>query len=195
MALDINQLGKDFNKLDKKYKLLIFSAIPVLTLLIGYQYVYKPKSEQIDTLERKREQLQIELANAQTIENKLKEFQTLVKQKEAELLLARSSLPNQREIPSLLDKVSNLGINNKLDFMLFKPQPESTKTVYAEVPVSIEVSGEFHNTVVFFSDISNLPRLVAIRDIKMGSSQDLDDKTTIKTTCSAVTFMYVEPAK
>jgi type IV pilus assembly protein PilO len=60
------------------------------------------------------------------------------------------ALPEKEEIPSLLAGVSQAGKDAGLDFLLFKPRPESVKGFYAEIPVDINVAGSYHQVAVFF---------------------------------------------
>ena len=111
---------------------------------------------------------------------------------EAEFKTALKALPDKREIPSLLTSVSRVGIESGLEFLLFQPQPEVMKEFYAEIPVSIRISGGYHNVALFFDRVARLPRIVNIKNIKMNKSKG---SLKLTTTCTAVTYRFVETPK
>ena len=115
-----------------------------------------------------------------------------MKRKEVQYKQVMQALPEKEEIPSLLAGISQAGKDAGLDFLLFQPKPESDKEFYAEIPVDIQVSGSFHNVAVFFDKVSNLPRIVNIRNIVMEPGRSKDVSGQIATTCQAVTYKFVE---
>ena len=79
-----------------------------------------------------------------------------------------------------------------LDFLLFQPKPETAMEFYAEIPVDITVSGTYHQVAVFFDKVSNLPRIVNIRNIKMAPAGQKESGGILTTACQAVTYKFIE---
>lgn len=75
-----------------------------------------------------------------------------------------NQLPNQSEVPKLLEYISQVGAENGLEFKLFKPQPEVQKDFFVELPIQISVTGSYHQLAHFISDIAALPRIVTMHD-------------------------------
>ena len=78
-------------------------------------------------------------------------------------------LPKESEIPKLLTDISALGRNAGLDFLTFKPLADIPKDFYAEIPVTINVRGPYHNMGYFFDQVSKLARIVSVSNVKMSS--------------------------
>ncbi len=78
-------------------------------------------------------------------------------------------LPNTTEVPDLLVDITQAGLGRGLEFVLFRPEKESPKDFYAELPISIEIRGSYHDLAQFISDVSSLPRIVTIGDISVGA--------------------------
>jgi len=74
-------------------------------------------------------------------------------------------LPNSTEVPELLVDITQAGLGRGLEFVLFKPERESAKQFYAELPISIQVNGSYHELALFISDVSALPRIVTLMPI------------------------------
>ena len=98
-------------------------------------------------------------------------------------------LPNTTEVPNLLVDITQAGLGRGLDFVLFKPEKERPVEFYAELPISIKVTGSYHELGGFISDVAALPRIVTFGDINIGA-----DAKTGKLTVSAQakTYRYLE---
>ena len=79
-------------------------------------------------------------------------------------------LPNRKEMESLLVDINQAGIGRGLTFELFKPSPsENVTEFYAELPVSLKVTGGYHDLGAFASDLARTPRIVLLTDLKIDS--------------------------
>jgi len=176
-------------KLPKLYKILL--CLGLFVLLIGpfLYFSFLPKISNINTLKKEYTQLETRLATAKEKANQLKYYQDKLKDAEMEFKLVMKKLPEKTEIPALLSSVSQSGRDAGLDFLLFQPESEQNKDFYAEIPVSIKVTGNYHNVALFFDKVARLSRIVNIDDIKMASTQG---STNLITSCKAITYRFVE---
>lgn len=82
-------------------------------------------------------------------------------------------LPNKSEMEALLTDVNQAGLGRGLKFELFRPAPrESTSEFYAELPITIKLSGTYHDIGAFASDVSQLSRIVTLNDIALNANKD-----------------------
>ena len=109
---------------------------------------------------------------------------------EVQFKTAMRALPEREEIPSLLTSISRSGQDAGLEFLLFQPKSEVRKEFYAEIPVEMSVKGGYHDLAVFFDKVARLSRIVNIRNISMKRAGDTLD---LNTSCTAVTYKFVEP--
>lgn len=181
----IDKIGK----LSKLYRILI--CFGIFLMLIGpcVYFSYQPKVKKIGKLKTEQETLETRLIRARAKAKKLEYFQDKLKKAQTEFKIAVKKLPEKKEIPSLLSNVSRSGHDSGLEFLLFEPKAERTKEFYAEIPVSIIVTGNYHKTVLFFDRVARLHRIVNIDDIKMTTIKGSGELTT---SCTAVTYKFVE---
>jgi type IV pilus assembly protein PilO len=100
-------------------------------------------------------------------------------------------LPGETEIPSLIVDISQTGLAAGLQEKLFQPQPEVPKDFYAEKPITISLSGGFHEIANFVSGIAALPRIVTLHDINITPDDPTSfDSLTMQVT--AKTYRYIE---
>jgi len=77
-------------------------------------------------------------------------------------------LPNKSEMDALLIDINQAGLGRGLQFELFKPASNENFTeFYAELPVNIKVSGNYHDLGAFASDVAKMPRIVLLTDLKV----------------------------
>lgn len=181
----------DLNNLDLKelaqapiaVKGVVAAFIILLIMGLGY---YVDWSSSLDALDAAKQQEQT-LRDTYTTKkrqaiNYLAYKQRLADTEKALAALLRQ-LPNKSEMDSLLTDINQAGIGRGLDFDLFRPGAEVTSDFYATLPVTIKVSGGYHDLGNFVSDIAKLPRIVTIHDIDLeqGKNGKLTMDATIKT--------------
>jgi type IV pilus assembly protein PilO len=100
-------------------------------------------------------------------------------------------LPGETEIPSLIVDISQTGLAAGLQEKLFQPQPEVPKDFYAEKPITISLSGGYHEIANFVSGVAALPRIVTLHDITI-TPDDPDNFDSLTMQVTAKTYRYIE---
>jgi type IV pilus assembly protein PilO len=183
---NIDKIGK----LSRLYRILI--SLGIFAVLIGpfIYFIYKPKLEKINELNKEYETLETKLVKFQNKARQLKKWKAKMEEAKEEFYVVKKKLPEKKDIPSLLASISRSGQDAGLEFLLFKPNPERNKEFYAEIPVSIKVTGSYHNVALFFDKVSRLSRIVNFDDIKMVNTKKKGDILT--TSCTAITYRFIE---
>jgi type IV pilus assembly protein PilO len=122
----------------------------------------KAKEEQLRTtfIDKKKQAINLD-AYLQQKEDIEKQFGALLKQ-----------LPGKSEMDALLTDINQAGLGRGLQFELFKPAAaETRRDFYAELPISIRISGNYHDIGAFASDIGKLSRIVTLNDIALQSGK------------------------
>jgi type IV pilus assembly protein PilO len=97
-------------------------------------------------------------------------------------------LPNRSEIDALLTDINQAGLGRGLQFDLFRPAPqERMADFYAELPINIKITGNYHDIGAFASDVAALPRIVTLNDVAIAN-----DKGTLTMDAVAKTFRYLD---
>jgi len=170
-------------------KLLLLVAILVGVLVAAYFLDWQGQIEELEAgraqeaklkqeyVDKKRQAVNLDLLRAQLREIETS-FGTLLKQ-----------LPNKSQMEALLVDINQAGLGRGLQFELFKPaQSETQREFYAELPISIKLTGNYHDMGAFASDIGQLPRIVTLNDIALNVGKD--GMLTMDTT--AKTFRYLD---
>lgn len=169
-------------------------VIAVVILTAFYFLVVQAKDGEILKLKDDLAKIQKEVDDTRRQAKKITELKEKMVKLEAELAEASLQLPSDKEIPSLLTQISNFGTQSGLEFLQFKPANEIPRDFYAEVPVSLKLTGKFHNILMFFDEIAHLPRIVTISDIVMKSGSAKGGVTNLDVSLQAVTYRFLDTA-
>ncbi len=173
MAIDIKNIANIIKldkilKLPRLHKLLILIGVNLVIGLVSYQFFISPQLYKIEELKDKMDQLEIKLKEAKRIAQDIPKYRKEKQELEKRLKEALERLPDKKEIPGLIESISESGKKAGLKILLFKPLPEKPKGFYAEVPVSMEVEGTFESLFDFCYRISKLSRIVNITGVNVG---------------------------
>jgi len=97
-------------------------------------------------------------------------------------------LPNRAEIDALLTDINQAGLGRGLQFELFRPaSTEKMADFYAELPISIRITGNYHDMGAFASDVAQLPRIVTLNDVAIANNNGVLSLDAV-----AKTFRYLD---
>jgi type IV pilus assembly protein PilO len=95
-----------------------------------------------------------------------------------------AQLPSDTEVPGLLEDIDEKGAESGLTINSISLQPEKTAEFYVELPISVKVSGSYHDLGNFVSGIAGMPRIVTLHDYTIAKAKSgglLDMVITAKT--------------
>jgi type IV pilus assembly protein PilO len=189
MALDVKNYFANIPK-TQRYLLIGLVAAAVLT---GYYFLMNPLWEEKGKHEATLQKLQADLQQKQLIAANRPKLEAEIKALEKQLAEALVRLPEEKEIPKLLTQVNTLGLQNGLDFLLFRPSALAKKGFYAEVPIEMRVEGQYHSLGGFLDRVSKLERIVNVSDIKVtplaGKGQRPDRSVVAELKATTYTFL------
>ncbi|CAB1083281.1 hypothetical protein D1AOALGA4SA_10855 [Olavius algarvensis Delta 1 endosymbiont] len=191
LAASVEPFLEKVESLSKIQRIVI--SVAIFGLITGgfIYFLYWPKLEQLNRLNTRLEKIEKKLVAAKNNAKDMKKFQSKMKEAEAQFRMAMKKLPEKEEIPSLLSSISNSGQLVGLDFLLFEPKAEKKKKFYAEIPVAMNIRGDYHNLALFFDEVARLSRIVNIQNIQIAKTKDKSSHE-LNTKCVAVTYKFIE---
>jgi type IV pilus assembly protein PilO len=164
--------------------LLIFIAI----IAAGAGFDWKDQYDQLDQERQEETKLREQYT---TKKAKAVNFDLYVQQlKEIEQSFGAllKQLPNKSEMDALLTDINQAGLGRGLQFELFKPAvQERLAEFYAELPINVKITGNYHDMGAFASDIAQLPRIVTLNDVAISN-----EKGVLSMEAVAKTFRYLD---
>jgi len=175
------------------YQRLLLLLVVLGLLIAGFYFLfYQDQLDQLAKLNKQRDAVAVQLSKNQKIANNFAVYKAEYEKMQVELDAALNELPVEKEIPTLLTSVGQRATDKGLDIVRFKPEKEVAKGFYAEVPVSLKLSGSYHQAAAFFDAVSKMERIVNIQGLALGNAKDDGGKTSLSIDCHAITFRFIE---
>jgi type IV pilus assembly protein PilO len=170
-------------------KIVAIGFICIFILVGGYFVFIQGMLDEYDAARKKEEGLRETFLNKKALAINLPAYKQQMEEMQQTFGSLLRQLPNSTEVPDLLVDITQAGLGRGLEFVLFKPEKETPKEFYAELPISIQVSGTYHELASFVSDVAALPRIVTFADVDM-RSQPKGGKLSMS--AKARTYRYLE---
>ncbi len=168
------------------------SSLAILFVAIVTSGYFLDWQEQWESLEQVKAE-EIKLKETYMVKKKDAVNLDILRQqlKDIELSLGAllKQLPHKSEMDALLIDINHAGLGRGLQFDLFKPAASETiSEFYAELPITVRVTGNYHDIGAFASDISQLPRIVTLNNISIAP----DKNGELIMNATAKTFRYLD---
>ena len=173
-------------------KLVALLLVLVGIVAAGFWFDWRIQIEQLDAARKKEQQLQTSFLDKQKQAVNLEAYRQQLATVEQEFGEMLKQLPNKSEMEALLTDINQAGLGRGLQFLLFKPALQERRSeFYAELPITIKLTGNYHDMGAFASDVAQLPRIVTLNDLTMVAGKD--GQLTMDAT--ARTYRYLDDAE
>jgi type IV pilus assembly protein PilO len=170
-------------------KLLLLVGILVGVLVIAYFIDWQGQLDELEAGRRQEETLKQAYVDKKRQAVNLDVLRAQLREIETSFGALLKQLPNKSQMEALLVDINQAGLGRGLQFELFRPaQSETRRDFYAELPITVKLTGNYHDMGAFASDIGQLPRIVTLND--MALSVGKDGNLVLDTT--AKTFRYLD---
>lgn len=180
-----------FTKLPTAARVGIIVGAAVLVISLYFFLVYQKLSTERENLHLQETKLQRRLSEVRSIAANISAFESEITELEIQLNAALRQLPNEKQLEVLLTDISNLGKTAGVEIKSFRREEERIHDFYAEVPISIELSGRYHDIARFFDLMAKLPRIVNMGSISISVERESLEETRLKVSGTATTFRFV----
>lgn len=184
--MNLSEINWDINTAGSwPLPLKIISGFIVCSAVVG-AWVYYDTLDQIaelEKVEKKEKELRSSFEIKQRKAINLQDYRDQLKQIESSLMEMIRQMPTKAEVASLLVDISQTGLASGLEFRLFRPMGEIRKEFYSELPISIQVIGQFEELGLFVSGLASLPRIVTVHNVSIvpANNKNMQMNATIKT--------------
>jgi type IV pilus assembly protein PilO len=158
-------------------------------IVVALWFVWLTNSaEELATEQKKEETLRADYKKKLTQAVNLDALRKQREQVQQYVTQLEKQLPSKAEMDALLSDINQAGLGRSLAFDHFRPGSVSAKEYYAELPISIRVTGRYHDMGAFASDIAHLSRIVTLNNLEINQAKD--GNLTMDT--QAKTFRYLD---
>jgi type IV pilus assembly protein PilO len=169
-------------------KVVVLALIFVVIVIAGGLLDWRDQLDALDRVEAEEGKLREAYASKKAKAVNLELYVQQLREIEQSFGALLKQLPNKSEMDALLTDINQAGLGRGLQFELFKPAAqERLADFYAELPISVKVTGTYHDMGAFASDVAQLPRIVTLNDVVIAN-----DKGTLTMDAVAKTFRYLD---
>ncbi len=169
-------------------KVGVLLLVLVLIIFLSYWFDWQDQLDQISREQQKEEKLRTTFLDKKKQAIDLPAYRKQLEDIEKQFGALLKQLPGKAEMDALLTDINQAGLGRGLQFELFRPAAsESMRDFYAELPIAIRVTGNYHDIGAFASDIGKLSRIVTLNNVSLGSGKD-----TLVMDATAMTYRYLD---
>lgn len=171
-------------------KIAILAGIVIVLAGAYWYFFWSPKAEELTAARANLQRLQKKLDEYESIARELPKFELEFKRLNREFEIASLKLPQEKEIPTLIDGVYAQVSASGLEPINFVPNKEVKKDIYSEIPIQMKVAGSYAQLANFFDRISSLPRIVNVRDLSLKRDDKVSNDNDIVLTADFTTVTF-----
>lgn len=170
-------------------KLALLAGLFAVVMIIAYFIDWKSQLEELQMGKDQEVQLKNDYVAKKGQAINLDLYKQQLKEIDSSFGALLRQLPDKSQMEALVVDINQAGLGRGLQFELFKPAPaETMHEFYAELPITVKLTGSYHDVGAFASDIGHLPRIVTLNDLAISIGKD--GGLTLDTT--AKTFRYLD---
>jgi len=145
----------------------VWMVVIAVCAVLGWFLLWSKQSEELDRLRAEEEALKGQYRQKLQQAINLEDLRKQKEQVSQYVLTLEKQLPSKAEMDALLSDINQAGIGRGLQFELFRPGSVNVRDYYAELPITVRLSGRYHDLGAFASDIANLPRIVTLNNVTL----------------------------
>jgi type IV pilus assembly protein PilO len=169
-------------------RILMLAVIFIAIVIAGALLDWKDRYEELDQKKQEEAKLKEQYATKKAKAINYDIYVQQLKEIEQSFGALLKQLPNKSEMDALLTDINQAGLGRGLQFELFKPAAqERLADFYAELPIAVRITGNYHDMGAFASDVAQLPRIVTLNDVSIQN-----DKGVLTMDAVAKTFRYLD---
>ena len=183
---------EQFAKIPFQFKMLALAG--TLTVIVGGNYfvIILEKQRGVDDYAGQIETTEQELSSLRKKASDKEEKEKTITNLKQKLAAAEERLPKKAEIPQLLRDIEYEAEQSGLEFEQFTPVGERRVGDFAHVPVTMEVTGSYHEFAIFLDRLAQMPRIVNATNLSLTSPSIKAEKIVMKGTFVATTYRYLD---
>jgi type IV pilus assembly protein PilO len=171
------------------YGYVLFAA---LLFALAFFFYFKPQNTKLKALKAERVKVEQEVQNLKQKKRELDKIEADIAAMTAKLKTLEVNIPQRKETADILRQIQTLAYDSRLDVLRFAPGAEINKEFYAEWPIPIQVSGNYHNLGLFFDRLSKFARVFTIENFTVKTLARQTELNTVSANWTAKTYFFAE---
>src|SRR5262245_23294375 len=176
-------------------KLAAWFGAAVVVVVVGWFVLLSSAADELQTERDREPTLKSDYRNKLAQAVNLTELRKQKLQVQEYVTQLEKQLPGKAEMDALLSDINQAGLGRGLQFELFRPGQVEVKEYYAELPITLRVTGRYHDLGSFAADVANLSRIVTLHNLNIGAIQAKDASGNLAMDATARTYRYLDTSE
>jgi type IV pilus assembly protein PilO len=169
-----------------------YVILAVVVFGLAYFLYFKPQNAELKRIRTERQKVEAEVLELQQKKQQLDKIESELATLTAELRELEKIIPLKKEIDVILRRIQQMAFDSRLDIIRFTPRAEVNREFYSELPIPIEIRGNYHNLASFFDRLSKFDRLFNVDNFTVKALPNQTEDVTISANFTAKTYMFLE---
>ena len=174
---------------------IIIAIVAIAVLVAGYFLDIQAQQDVLARVTNEEKTLKEDFEIKQAKASNLDAYKAQMVEMEDSFGAMIRQLPSKTEVEDLLVDISQTGLASGIEFQLFKPLAEKHIEFYAELPITLKMTGTYHQFGEFVSGIAALPRIVTLENISLAGSKGKGKKDLLTMDVTAKTYRYLDESE
>lgn len=168
---------------------LIFIVVLLGLLACSYFMVWTKNEQRVALKERRIEEKQKALADLERATAGVSDVDRKVEELQEAIKFFEKKLPQEREMDLILKEVWQMAEQNKLSTKTIRTMKSQRGSAYSELPIEMNLSGDFAGFYEFMLQLERLPRLTRVQNMLLDKVNGQEGAMQAKVTLS----IFFEP--
>jgi|SRR3989344_4126476 len=186
---------KNIANLPPPVKAVFLAILLGVITLAGYWFLWSPSIAELEQAKAKEVELRKVFLDKKSQAINLDAYKQQMAEIENTFGALLRQLPDKSQMDGLLTDINQAGLQRGLEFELFKPGQETVAAFYAEMPITIKVTGSYHDLGGFATDISKLSRIVTLNNLSISSGGKDSKDGRLVMDAVAKTYRYLDASE
>lgn len=171
-----------------------YGHVLVAVLIFGLFYLayYRPKDGDLQSIREQRIEVENTVRQLKLKKQQLDEIEEELEEMNATLKNLETIIPHKEEIDVILRRIQQMAFDSRINIIKFVPNALIDQEFFSEKPITMQLSGNYHNLAIFFNRLGNFSRLFTIENFAINAIRDQSEATSITADITAKTYIFQE---
>lgn len=169
-----------------------YIVLAIIIFGLAFFLYFKPQNAEFKRIKAERLKVEDEVVKFQEKKKQLDKIEVELATLTERLKRLEEIIPLKKEIDVILRRIQQMAFDSRLDIIRFVPKGEINREFYSELPIPIEIRGNYHNLASFFDRLSKFDRLFNVENFSMKAVSNQTEEVTISSNFTAKTYMFLE---
>jgi Tfp pilus assembly protein PilO len=183
-------MAKSFHQYSPRAQAIVCAVLSAGVMFAAWRVLIEPERAEVKVRRARLAAVNVEVAKATLVAQRLPAVQKEIKSLEAALLQTTAILSDEKDVQVVLAGLYGLASESNLGMSSFIPKPIAEREQYTEWPIEVGLEGGYHDLARFFDRVASDPRLISVSNLQFRINSQQTRRGLVQATCMATTFVF-----